>query len=62
MSNSRYIQFVPNVVIRCDEVRRKVQELKTGDYAMAKASVDKLRQELGMEEIKSIEMQLEEKK
>ena len=42
-------------------MRRQVKELTEGEYAIAKAEVDKLRKELGLEETKSLETQLEEK-
>lgn len=46
---------------RCDDLRKKIHELEHGEYASAKAEVDKLRRELGLEESKSLKSQLEER-
>jgi len=44
-----------------DDIDRSIKEVTNGEYAGAKKEVDKLRRELGMEETRSLESQLEEK-
>lgn len=48
-------------ICRCEEIRLEIQQLTDGEYAVAKREVDKLRRELGMEESKTLQSQLEEK-
>ncbi|KAG8913036.1 hypothetical protein FRC00_003209 [Tulasnella sp. 408] len=45
----------------CDDLRKQINELEHGEYAIAKVEVDKLRRELGLEETKSLKSQLEER-
>lgn len=46
---------------RCDDLRHKIQAITDGEYASAKADVDRLRQELGQSPLPSLQQTLEEK-
>lgn len=45
----------------CQDTRAKIAQLTDGDYAIAKADVDKLRQELGQPPLPSLQSTLDEK-
>ncbi|KAG8928672.1 hypothetical protein FRC02_006617 [Tulasnella sp. 418] len=45
----------------CEEIRRQIQHMTDTEYASAKHEVDALRQELGLEAVKSLQAQIEEK-
>ncbi|KAJ3489620.1 hypothetical protein NLJ89_g11515 [Agrocybe chaxingu] len=45
----------------CSDTRAKIKQLTDGDYAIAKADVDRLRQELGQPPLPSLQSTLEEK-
>ncbi|KAF9818955.1 hypothetical protein IEO21_02369 [Rhodonia placenta] len=45
----------------CDDLRHKIQAITDGEYASAKADVDRLRQELGQSPLPSLQQTLEEK-
>ena len=46
---------------RCQDTRAKIAQLTDGDYAIAKADVDRLRQELGQPPLPSLQSTLDEK-
>jgi hypothetical protein len=46
---------------RCQDTRAKIAQLTVGDYAIAKADVDRLRQELGQPPLPSLQSTLDEK-
>ena len=46
---------------RCQDARAKIAQLTDGDYAIAKADVDRLRQELGQPPLPSLQSTLDEK-
>ena len=46
---------------RCQDTRAKIAQLTIGDYAIAKADVDRLRQELGQPPLPSLQSTLDEK-
>jgi len=45
----------------CQDTRAKIAQLTVGDYAIAKADVDRLRQELGQPPLPSLQSTLDEK-
>ncbi|PPQ86931.1 LOW QUALITY PROTEIN: hypothetical protein CVT25_009817 [Psilocybe cyanescens] len=50
-----------NTINRCRETRTKITQLTETDYAVAKADVDRLRQELGQPPLPSLQSTLDEK-
>jgi hypothetical protein len=46
---------------RCRETQAKIAQLTENDYAVAKADVDRLRQELGQPPLPSLQSTLDEK-
>lgn len=45
----------------CDALRAKISQLAEGEYAIAKADVDRLRQDLGQPPLPSLQQTLEER-
>ena len=59
---SPYLIFLlPSLPPRCQDTRAKIAQLTVGDYAIAKADVDRLRQELGQPPLPSLQSTLDEK-
>ena len=60
---SSRIIFSPSLIFasRCQDTRAKIAQLTVGDYAIAKADVDRLRQELGQPPLPSLQSTLDEK-
>ncbi|KAG8880876.1 hypothetical protein FRB97_000387 [Tulasnella sp. 331] len=48
--------------LKCDEIRNQMKEMTDGEYAEAKAAVDRLRRELDLDPAPSLEQKLEEKR
>jgi len=49
-------------LLRCSDTRAKIEQLTTGDYAFAKADVDRLRAELGQPPMPSLQETLDERR
>ncbi|KAG8863096.1 hypothetical protein FRB96_009276 [Tulasnella sp. 330] len=50
------------ILRECDEIRNQMKEMTDGEYAEAKAAVDRLRRELDLDPAPSLEQKLEEKR
>lgn len=46
---------------RCTDTRAKIEQLTSGDYAVAKGDVDRLRAELGQPPMPSLQETLDER-
>ncbi|PSR75326.1 hypothetical protein PHLCEN_2v9189 [Hermanssonia centrifuga] len=59
---SKAIQDVKEQKNKANELQTKIKSIAEGEYAVAKADVDRLRQELGQEPLPSLQQTLEDKK